>query len=244
MKIDKPEQVLAMQMLNTYMKSAAGAAGDNNNFDLIMQAMMDSITSDNTDPTIENMLNSFTSSITNSSSASNTLLDEETRGSSDDSNLNLDMLNYNSLINKNSSSLGSGNNDARINAAVSKASKQFGVDESLVKAIIKNESNYNPKAVSSAGAMGLMQLMPANCRAAGVTDPFNIEQNVYAGTKQIKDCLKLYNGNVEMALMAYNAGQGTVQRRGVTSVRDLYKMPSETQNYVVKVMNSYKNLIY
>ena len=69
------------------------------------------------------------------------------------------------------------------------------------------------------------------------------EQNIEGGTKQLKKYLKMYNGNIEMSLMAYNAGQGTVARRGVTSVNDLYKMPKETQNYVKKVMATYKSLL-
>ena len=88
-----------------------------------------------------------------------------------------------------------------------------------------------------------MQLMPVNCKEDGVSDPFNIEQNIEGGTKQLKKYLQMYNGNIEMSLMAYNAGQGTVARRGVTSVNDLYKMPKETQNYVKKVMATYKSLL-
>lgn len=129
----------------------------------------------------------------------------------------------------------------RIYSAVDKYSKEFGVDPNLVLGVIKAESNFDPNVVSSAGAMGIMQLMPVNCTEDGVQDPFNIEQNIRGGVKQLKGHLDRYNGNTEMALMAYNAGPGTVQRRGVTSVADLYKMPKETQNYVPKVMNYYKN---
>lgn len=129
----------------------------------------------------------------------------------------------------------------RIYTAVDKYSKEFNVDPSLVLGIIKAESNFDSNVVSSAGAMGLMQLMPVNCTEDGVSDPFNIEQNIRGGVKQLRSHLNRYNGNVEMALMGYNAGQGTVQRRGVTSSADLYKMPLETQNYVPKVMNYYKN---
>lgn len=129
----------------------------------------------------------------------------------------------------------------RIYSAVNKYSEEFNVDPNLVLAVIKAESNFDSSVVSSAGAMGLMQLMPINCVEDGVSDPFNIEQNIRGGVKQLRSHLNRYNGNVEMALMGYNAGQGTVQRRGVTSAADLYKMPLETQNYVPKVMNYYKN---
>lgn len=129
----------------------------------------------------------------------------------------------------------------RIYSAVNKYSKEYGVDPKLVLAIIKAESNFNPNVVSSAGAMGLMQLMPINCEEDGVSDPFNIEENIKGGIKQLRRHINRYNGDIEMALMAYNAGQGTVQRRGVYSRHDLYKMPKETQNYVPKVMKYYLN---
>ena len=124
-----------------------------------------------------------------------------------------------------------------IYSAVDKYSSQYGVDKNLVLAIIKQESNFDPNAVSSAGAKGLMQLMDFNSEAYGVENPYDIEENINAGVKHIKSYLDMYNGNVEMALMAYNAGPGTVSRRGVTSPSDLYKMPEETQNYVPKIMS-------
>ena len=129
----------------------------------------------------------------------------------------------------------------RIYKAVQEASRKYGVDSNLILGIIKQESNFNPNVVSSAGAMGIMQLMPENCKEDGVDDPFNIEQNINGGVKQLKGYIDRYNGNVEMALMAYNAGPGTMQKRGVTSVEHLYKMPKETQNYVPKVMEYYKS---
>ena len=132
-------------------------------------------------------------------------------------------------------------NKSDIYVAVDKYSSKYGVDKNLVLGIIKQESNFDAKATSSAGAMGVMQLMDFNCEAYGITDPFNVDQNIEGGVKHIKQCLDMFNGNVEMALMAYNGGQGTMERRGVKSSSDLYKMPEETQNYVPKVMNYYKN---
>ena len=119
---------------------------------------------------------------------------------------------------------------------VDKYSSKYGVDKNLVLAIIKHESNFDPNVVSSAGAKGLMQLMDFNSEAYGLTNPFDIDQNINAGVQHIKSYLDLYDGNVELALMAYNAGPGTVSRRGVNSIDDLYKMPQETQNYVTKIM--------
>lgn len=129
---------------------------------------------------------------------------------------------------------------ATIESVVQKASQKHGIDENLIKSIIKVESNFNPNVVSSAGAKGLMQIMPFNYDSLGITDPFDIEQNIEGGTKYIKKCLDMYNGDVEMALMAYNGGSGRMASRGVNSVNDLYKMPKETQNYVSKVMEYYK----
>lgn len=127
----------------------------------------------------------------------------------------------------------------RIENAVVKASKKYGVSENLIKAIIKVESNFNPNTVSSAGAKGLMQLMPENCRDLNVKNPFNIEENIDGGTRHIKEYLDMYKGNVKMALMAYNGGPTRMRKRGVLTPEDIYKMPKETQNYVPKVMKYY-----
>ncbi|WP_195955539.1 lytic transglycosylase domain-containing protein [Clostridium saudiense] len=130
--------------------------------------------------------------------------------------------------------------DERIENAVELYSNQHGVDSNLVKAIIKVESNFDPNVVSSAGAKGLMQLMPENCKALGVEDPFNIEQNIEGGVKHIKEYIDRYDGDIEMALMEYNGGPTRMMNRGVTSIDDIYKMPKETQNYVPKVMSYYR----
>lgn len=129
--------------------------------------------------------------------------------------------------------------DYRINNAISISAKKYGIDENLIKAIIKVESNFNVNAKSSAGAKGLMQIMPSNYNHLGITDPFNIEQNINGGTKLLKEYIDKYDGNVKMALMAYNGGPGRMKNRGVKSEDDLYKMPKETQNYVSKVMKYY-----
>ncbi|KLE17275.1 lytic transglycosylase [Clostridium sp. C8] len=129
----------------------------------------------------------------------------------------------------------------KIYSTVDKYSQKYGVDKNLVLAIIKQESNFNPNAVSSAGAKGLMQLMDFNSEAYGLTNPYDIDQNIEAGVKHIKSYLDMYNGNLEMALMAYNGGPGTMERRGVKSASDLYKMPQETQNYVPKILSNYRN---
>lgn len=131
----------------------------------------------------------------------------------------------------------------KINAAVESASKKYGVDKQLIRAIIKAESNFNPKVTSHAGAQGVMQIMPFNFKMLGITNGYDIEQNINGGVKLLKQYLDRFNGNVEMALMAYNGGPGTMQKRGVASPSDLYKMPKETQNYIPKVLKFYRDKV-
>ncbi|WP_346936713.1 lytic transglycosylase domain-containing protein, partial [Clostridium sp.] len=130
-----------------------------------------------------------------------------------------------------------GTDSERIEKAIADASTKYGVNANLIRAIIKTESNFNPNAVSPAGAKGLMQLMPCNIEHYGVNDAFNIEQNVDAGTRHIKDYLKTYNNDLNMALAAYNFGPGNMSSRGISSSSDFYKLPSETKNYLAKINN-------
>ena len=131
------------------------------------------------------------------------------------------------------------NSTIEIERAIESSAKKYGVDADLIRAIIKTESNFNPNVVSSAGAKGLMQLMPENCKEYGVVDPFDIEENIDAGTRHIKEYIDKYDGDIQMGLMAYNGGPTRMKNRGVNSIDDIYKMPKETQNYVSKVMKYY-----
>jgi soluble lytic murein transglycosylase-like protein len=129
--------------------------------------------------------------------------------------------------------------NASIDEAVDKASQKYGVDKSLIMAVIRQESDFNPKSTSGAGAMGLMQLMPDTANEMGVSNAYNVEQNVDGGTKYLKELLNTYSNTKELALAAYNAGPGTLQNRGVTSTGDISKLPYETRDYVQKVMKYY-----
>ena len=112
---------------------------------------------------------------------------------------------------------------------IQKYAAQNSLDPSLVKAVIQTESGGNPRSVSGAGAMGLMQLMPANVKEAGLSDPFDPEQNIAAGTKQLAGLLTQYHGDLDLALAGYNAGPGNVRKYGGVPPF------AETQHYIQRV---------
>ncbi|MEC0230345.1 lytic transglycosylase domain-containing protein [Paenibacillus alba] len=128
---------------------------------------------------------------------------------------------------------------------IQEACSKYGIDPSLVKAVIQQESDFNHKAVSSAGAKGLMQLMDGTGSGFGVTNPFDPHQNIDAGTHFLSSLVKKYNGNEGVALAAYNAGPGRVDRLGIKTDQDLsnklHLLPEETQAYVSKVFNRKHN---
>jgi hypothetical protein len=120
-----------------------------------------------------------------------------------------------------------------IDQSIVMAAARHNVDPNLVRAVVKVESNFNSNAISRKGAMGLMQLMPQTARQLKVKNPFDPEQNVDAGVRHLKSLLQSYNGDVNLTLAAYNAGEGAVRRSaGVPHI-------AETQDYVRKITRLY-----
>lgn len=154
---------------------------------------------------------------------------------------------YNNSINSNGSNLNKvangGNNDflSVLNTASSEtdnvldldkifeeASERYDVPVSLLKAVGKAESSFRTDVVSSAGAIGVMQLMPRTAKGLGVTDPYDPQQNIMGGAKYLRQMLDRYDGDVELALAAYNSGPGTVDKHN--------GIPSFTQGYINRVL--------
>lgn len=121
---------------------------------------------------------------------------------------------------------------------IAEASKKHGVSFPLVKAIIKAESDFNPRAISRKGALGLMQIMPENLEILQISDPFDPWENIMGGTRYFKMMLKRFNGKLPLSLAAYNAGPTTVDR--YQSIPPF----KETENYIEKVMMYYYSYKY
>ena len=123
----------------------------------------------------------------------------------------------------------------RYSPLIETASLAHGVDKDLVHAVISAESGYNPSALSRAGAVGLMQLMPQTAKRYGVKNIHDPADNIHGGVRYLKDLLVMFNGNIELAVAAYNAGENAVIRYG-------HKIPpyAETVQYVPKVLGFYR----
>ncbi|MGG3883623.1 lytic transglycosylase domain-containing protein [Brevibacillus panacihumi] len=119
--------------------------------------------------------------------------------------------------------------------------RSHGVDEDLVREVVRAESNFNPYAVSGAGAKGLMQLMDRTAQAMHVRNVYDPEENLAGGTKYLKSLLERFDGNIGVALAAYNAGPTRVSSLGITTDEELKEkyalLPQETQRYVEKILN-------
>lgn len=120
-----------------------------------------------------------------------------------------------------------------LDSIIEEAARRHDVDPNLVRSLIKVESNFNARAVSPKGAMGLMQLMPGTARTLNVTNPFDPQQNVDGGVRHLKHLLQDFNGDVKLSLAAYNAGAGAVARsKGIPR-------NAETRNYVKRITALY-----
>ncbi len=137
--------------------------------------------------------------------------------------------------NTNYSNDGSLKCSAELEAYFEEASKTYGVDIKLLKAIAKQESNFNANATSKSGAMGIMQLMPFTAKELGIDDAYDAKSNIMGGAKLIAKLLDKYDGNKTLALAAYNAGSSNVDKYGGVPPFN------ETQNYVRKVLSYYNS---
>ena len=122
---------------------------------------------------------------------------------------------------------------SEIDNLITKYADKNGLDEAFVKAVINQESGFNPNATSHCGAMGLMQLMPATAQGLGVTNAYDAEQNIEGGTKYLKGLMDRFGNDKQLALAAYNAGPNAVKKYGGIPPY------AETQNYVKKVLSKY-----
>ncbi|WP_066022287.1 MULTISPECIES: lytic transglycosylase domain-containing protein [Clostridium] len=223
--VQNAQRLLELQMMyQMFQSSTSSMSGDSssggyniNPFEMVMSSLMSSI---------EQPDGTFDSSKLDS-----------IFGDSDLSNLGYNKgynMNTNKSIEYAKNTINSGN--VSIDQAVDAASKKYGVDKKLIMSVIRQESDFDPNSTSGAGAEGLMQLMPGTASELGVSNPYDVSQNVDGGTKYLKELLNKFS-DMKLAVAAYNAGPGAVQNSG----GNISKLPSETRNYVSKVLGYYNS---
>ena len=189
--------------------------------------------SNNTTSTSANNTNTVSNDNTETPNASvsnntNTISNSDTESSNASINTNNTSIDISDVYNAGSLVC----ND-ELNTYFKEASTTYNVDVKLLKAIAKAESNFNPSDTSRSGAMGIMQLMPSTAKGLGVTDAYDAKQCIMGGAKYISDKIAMYNGDLTLALAAYNAGSGSVKKYGGVPPF------TETQNYIKKVLGYY-----
>lgn len=229
------EQQMIEAMLNQMVQESSGS---DQSFQAVMQSIMTAQAAAGNDMSASSLDNSLLNGLSSCGNSSLSYRDliNGIRNSSY-SNLSAYTNMIKNVENSSNSSSVNPRSNAEIEKAIKAASQKYGVDENFIKAVIKQESSYSPNAVSSAGAMGLMQLMPSTAQSLGVTNPFDVNQNIDGGTKYLSQLLNMFGNSKELALAGYNAGPNAVNNSGY----NISRLPSETRNYVATIMGNYNN---